>query len=586
MRREEHANQQGKGGRILRSLVQRHKLRMALLAITSFTGALMEAGFLVLLTGTVLSLTNGSDTVGPLLGQSVPLNTALILGATLVVVRLVLSLAGVKVSASLTAQVTAHQRRRLSNAYLKTSWAIQQSEPSGRLQELLTAFVGQANSAMAATTQAVTTSLSLVAFLSAGLLINASATLAVLAALALLGSVLTPIRRRIRKAAEVSAASNLEFAKAVAELGTLGQEMQTYGVQDRFAEHINHLTQRTIRNSRRVQVLQGSLAPMYTFMAYVAILCGIAALMIVGIENLAAVGAIMLLMLRSLSYGQQLLTVTGTVSGSLPYLERIATMLAHYEASPASSGTTIPEAAAPLKLTSVSYDYEHGRPALSGLDLTLSPGEMVGVIGPSGAGKSTLAQILLGLRTPTMGDVRAAGVDLTAIERSWWTKRVAFVAQDALLLTGTVAENLRFFREGLDEAALHTAALQSNILDDIMKLPQGFDTHLGERGSQLSGGQRQRLAIARALIGQPELLVLDEPTSALDGESETLIRDTLGRLRGNVTVVIIAHRMSTLDLCDRIMVIEDGRVTGLDAPNALQAQEGYYRNALVMAGIS
>ena len=163
---------------------------------------------------------------------------------------------------------------------------------------------------------------------------------------------------------------------------------------------------------------------------------------------------------------------------------------------------------------------------------------------------------------------------------------MAFVAQEALLFTGTVAENICFFRDGLDEATLRRAAAQANILADVDALPDGFDTHLGERGSRLSGGQRQRLSIARALAGDPELLVLDEPTSALDGQSEALIRATLGRLKGTMTIVIIAHRMSTLEMCDRIMVIEGGRMTAFDTPEGLHRHSDFYQHAMSIAGIS
>jgi ABC-type multidrug transport system fused ATPase/permease subunit len=171
------------------------------------------------------------------------------------------------------------------------------------------------------------------------------------------------------------------------------------------------------------------------------------------------------------------------------------------------------------------------------------------------------------------------------IDRAWWSRHVAFVAQDASLFTGTVAENIRFFREGIADSTLEDAARQANILADIERLPQGFETHLGERGSQLSGGQRQRLSIARALAGGPELLVLDEPTSALDARSEALIRDAIARLKGKATVVIIAHRLSTLNMCDRIMVVEDGQVTGFDTPVLLHADSSFYQGAMAAAGI-
>jgi ABC-type multidrug transport system fused ATPase/permease subunit len=176
------------------------------------------------------------------------------------------------------------------------------------------------------------------------------------------------------------------------------------------------------------------------------------------------------------------------------------------------------------------------------------------------------------------------GVDLRSVDRRWWTQRVAFVPQDPLLITGSVAENIRFFREGIDHGALVQACREANVLDDVNSLPLGFDTHLGERGSQLSGGQRQRLSIARALVGKPSLLILDEPTSALDGRSESLIRDTMARSHGKVTTVIIAHRMSTLDLCDRIVVIEHGSISAMGTPAELLEKSAFYRESVPVAG--
>ena len=239
----------------------------------------------------------------------------------------------------------------------------------------------------------------------------------------------------------------------------------------------------------------------------------------------------------------------------------------------------------PVVVQSASFSYDGSRPTLRGVDLTLQQGEILGIIGPSGAGKSTMAQLLLGLREPSSGRITVGGIPLDEVDRAWWTARVSFVPQDPVLFTGTVAENIRFFRDAIDEPALVRATEQANVQDDIAALPDGFDTHLGERGGGLSGGQRQRLSIARALAGSPSLLVLDEPTSALDGRSEALIRDTILGLKGHVAVVVIAHRMSTIDMCDRIMVIEGGAVTALDSPAALNKSSDFYRRALSTAGI-
>lgn len=574
------------GWSVLWGIAGAYRSRMILLGVASFGGAMLEAGFLVLLTSTVIALAAGRNEVGPVLGQSIPVDVALIVAAAAIIVRLVLSLATVRISARLGALVRTGQRRRVSRAYLRASWKVQQGEAAGSLQELLTSFVGRINGAMSALTQAITASLSLLAFMAAGVVVDPVATVVVLGALGVLGIGLAPVRRRIRKQAATSATTDLRFATTLAELGSLGQEMQTFGVRGHFEDRLDRVTVETTESARRVQVLSGTLSPVYTFLAYGAVIAVVAALRILGVGDLTAIGAVMLLMLRSLSYGQQLLAVSGALAASLPSLERVDDVVGYYEENRASSGTSVPSAVTPLEFADVSFEYTEDRPALSGVTCQIETGEMIGVIGPSGAGKSTFAQLILGLRDPSEGAVLAAGIDLRTIDRDWWTRRVAFVPQDAVLFTGTVAENIRFFRDGISDAAIDRATVQANLTGDISRLPDGFDTHLGERGSQLSGGQRQRLSIARALVAEPELLILDEPTSALDGQTEALIRQTLADLRTRMTVVIIAHRMSTLDLCDRIMVIEGGRMTAFDTPQALRQASPFYTNALKVAGIA
>ncbi|AXG14081.1 ABC transporter ATP-binding protein [Intrasporangium calvum] len=570
---------------VLGGLVSRYKGRMGILAAVSFLGALLEASFLVLVTGIAMALVAGDSSVGPYYGWLVPIRHALVGAATVLVVRLGLSLTSVAISARLTADVTGDQRHLLSDAYLQTSWAVQQSEPSGRLQELLTSFVGRVTNTVSTMTSAVTALLSLIAFLGAGLAIDAASTGAVLVTLGLVGGVLTPLRRRIRSLATDSARANVDFASAVSELGALGLEMQTFGVQHRFASRIHRLSHDTTATQQRVQFLTGALAPIYMSMAYAAALAGVALLALMGFGDVAELGAVMLLMLRSLSYGQQLAAASGSIAAAAPFLEAIRSTADRYRAAPAGGGGVVPDAVTPLVGTNVSYAYSLSRPALRGASFRLAKGEIVGVIGPSGAGKSTLAQLLLGLRKPTAGSLSAAGTELGVVNRFWWTRRVSFVPQDAFLFTGTVAENIRFFRDDIGEDDIRRAAAQANVLADIEALPKGLYTHLGERGNQLSGGQRQRITIARALVGDPQFLVLDEPTSALDSRSEALVRQTLASLRGKVTVVVIAHRMSTLDICDRVMVIESGHVTAFDTPEALRESSEFYRNSLTVSGI-
>jgi ABC-type multidrug transport system fused ATPase/permease subunit len=236
-------------------------------------------------------------------------------------------------------------------------------------------------------------------------------------------------------------------------------------------------------------------------------------------------------------------------------------------------------------LDHVSFGYTGDALVLRDLSARIEPHEVVGIIGPSGSGKSTLVQLLLGLRDPTDGVVRADGRDIRTLSRSEWARRITFVPQQAHLIAGTVADNIRFLRDDVDDERIVEAAKLANLDTDVMGWSEGYGRQVGEQGSHLSGGQQQRLIIARALVERPDVIILDEPTSALDVASEYLIRQTLDGLRAESTVIIIAHRLSTLDVCDRIMVLIDGQIRGFDTPDRLEQSNTFYRDALVMSGV-
>src|SRR5690606_15488108 len=236
---------------------------------------LLEAYFLVAVSAVALALVAGEEVIGPVAGYTLQIAAALTIGAIALLGRLGLSILGVRVSAHLTADVTAAQRRELSHAYLRASWEAQHDAPTGRLQSLLTTFVQYAANAITTLANAIVALLSLIAFLGTGLFVDAAATGAVLIALAVVGAVLIPLRRRIKQRSRTLQRANLDFANAVSELGSLGMEMQTFGVQNRFVERIDRLTEETTQTQRRVQSLTGILAPVYMSLAYAAVLAGV-----------------------------------------------------------------------------------------------------------------------------------------------------------------------------------------------------------------------------------------------------------------------------------------------------------------------
>jgi ATP-binding cassette subfamily B protein len=191
-------------------------------------------------------------------------------------------------------------------------------------------------------------------------------------------------------------------------------------------------------------------------------------------------------------------------------------------------------------------------------------------------------QIVLQLRNPVDGRYLVNGLPVAEYSREDWNNRVAYVPQEPRLLHASVAENIRFFRD-LDDEAIERAGRLARIHEDIMGFSDGYDTLVGPRADAVSGGQQQRICLARALAAHPAVLVLDEPTSALDPHSETLIQESLTALKSELTLFIIAHRMSTLDMCDRVMVIVDGRLVAFDTRDLLREHNPYYRSAALIA---
>jgi len=221
-----------------------------------------------------------------------------------------------------------------------------------------------------------------------------------------------------------------------------------------------------------------------------------------------------------------------------------------------------PRLSTAIEFSDVSYRYDDGRPAaLSGIQLTIARGESVGIVGPTGAGKTTLVDVLLGLLPPTSGRVLVDGRDVHAALPSWQS-HLGYVPQQVMLVDDTLRRNIAFGVDdaGIDEARVLRVVRVARLDALVASLPQGLEARVGERGARLSGGERQRIAIARALYRDPDVLVFDEATSALDHQTEREIADAIDALRGERTVVVIAHRMATVRTCDRLVVLEAGRI--------------------------
>lgn len=229
-----------------------------------------------------------------------------------------------------------------------------------------------------------------------------------------------------------------------------------------------------------------------------------------------------------------------------------------------------------LELQNIGFNYNENQPILSSVSFSIKRGSMVGIIGPSGAGKTTLVDILLRFLHPKQGAVLLDGQKIDDINLGEWRKNIGYVSQDIFLINDTITNNIKFYDESMKHDDIINAARTANIHEFIETLPDGYDTVVGERGTRLSGGQRQRIVLARVLARRPRILILDEATSALDNESEALIQKAIEKLKGTTTVIAIAHRLSTVMISDKLVVLENGKIIEEGTPHELLKKKDSY----------
>jgi ATP-binding cassette subfamily B protein len=239
-----------------------------------------------------------------------------------------------------------------------------------------------------------------------------------------------------------------------------------------------------------------------------------------------------------------------------------------------------------VALNNVGFTFIEDQPILKDFSLTIAGGEKIALVGPSGAGKSTVTKLLLRLYDVSSGSITVDGQDIREVTQDSLHEAIAFVPQEPILFHRSLMDNIRYGRQSATDEEVMEAAKKAHCHDFIAKLPEGYNTHVGERGVKLSGGERQRVAIARAILKNAPILILDEATSSLDSESESLIQDALKVLMEGKTVIVIAHRLSTIMTMDRIVVIEDGTIAAEGTHSELLDQKGglYHKLWSIQAG--
>jgi ATP-binding cassette, subfamily B, bacterial len=554
------------------------------LAGTSILSGFTEAGVLAVVAQVAATIVKGTKhlhlTVGPLHIHSV--DTLIAIAFALTIARLLLQFPLSILPARITADVQAGLRTRLFDAYTRSSWAVQSADREGQLQEVMTSQVMQATGGALQATGLITSVASFVVLMISAFALNAPAAAGVLVAALAMFAILRPLRAvGVRRARALSAAQ-VGYAAGVAEASRVAEETHVFGVAAAQRERINGFIEIARGLFYRAQMIGKLIPNLYQSLIYLVLVLGLAALEAAGRGHAASLGAVILLLVRAGSYGQVAQSAYQGLSQSMPFIERTQDAAERYLASSPQLGAEPLAQVETITFEDVSFSYNAGRPVLTDIGFKVSHSEAIGIIGPSGAGKSTLVQILLRLRSPASGRYLINDVPVELFSREDWHRLVSYVPQEPRLLHATVAENIRYFRD-LDDEAVQRAAKLARIHDDVMGWANGYDTIIGPRADAVSGGQQQRICLARALAARPEVLVLDEPTSALDPLSESLIQESLEGLKSELMLFIVAHRMSTLDMCDRVMVILDGRLVAFDSKALLQQHNSYYRSASMIA---
>jgi ABC-type multidrug transport system fused ATPase/permease subunit len=552
--------------------------RLVAVGVVAALAGFAEAILLLTIANVATGLTGETNLdemgLGPLAITGMGVPTMLALGAVLVVSVFLLQLVAARGVARLYARSIHKSRTRFLEVHSKAVWPAKEEMQSGAVVQAATAYSSKVADAVLSAGMAVAAGANFLALLVSAILIDPVGAVAILVGVVVLIGVTVPIIRMARRFNSRLVVYNDDFASAVQEYSAVGREIRVFGVEQAYCDSMCEISEAQSRTLEKARLSSSLSSVVFKASALALILGLLSVAQGMGSSAVTSFAAISLILLRSVSYGQGVQTQLQTVAETGPWVSRIVQLVERLDAQGerANSGVRLPYSTGRsirVELDDLSFGYSDTVVVLRDLTLGLPQGSLVGIVGPSGAGKTTLAELVLGLREPSVGAVLVNGVDLREIDPDDWRRRTAFVPQEPVLITGSIRENVRFHRDWVSDEQIEIALKSAYVDVDSSGWSHGIDTEVGSLGSMLSGGQKQRIAIARALCGRPGLMVFDEPTSALDSRSEDRVTDALKAARGSATVLVIAHRLSTLRDCDYVVVLKEGRLQASGPPSEL-----------------
>lgn len=468
-------------------------------------------------------------------------------------------------------------RSRLFKKTLEAKWPYLLNRKLGHLEKLLMVNVENSRNLLSQLSVSIRTLTTLIAYTFVALNISAFITLITFGLGSSLFFVFKPLIRRIRKVSYQTEQINRDIAHYINE-NILGlKTIKAMGVKKRIGE----LGKEYFDRIRKIIIKAHLLGVFSSVLIEPLTIIFVASIFTIyyktSIFNFASLAAVIYLSKQIFSYITELQNQLMSLNSAFPYLKRVLDyekeVIANKERDEGKEPFQFNHL---LEFRGVAFSYERGGEVLSEINFKIRKGEMVGLIGPSGAGKTTIVDLILRLFEPSKGKILLDGKEINKISLPEWRKNIGYVAQDIFLLNDTIANNIRFYDQSIDEAKILRAAKMADIYDFVQSCPSGFETIVGERGVEISAGQRQRLVIARVLARNPKFLILDEATSSLDNESEKKIQQILIGLKGTMTMFVIAHRLSTVLNSDRLLVLESGKIIEEGLPDKLLRDKKSY----------
>jgi ABC-type multidrug transport system fused ATPase/permease subunit len=546
--------------------------KLAVVGVLSVAAGVGQAALLLVIVRGATALTADTEvisgSVGPISAADLTTGDLVVVGFVVLVFLLVVEVAMSFVQAALLVDASRGAQRRMLERYSAATFEAQTSLSRGEARQVVMGHPTTAGAVATSLGSGLSAVVNFTVLVGSAVVLSPVAALVVLIGLVTMILALRPILAVTRRLSDRRAREQRALSGRTAERFELNRELKAFGAEANADATIMDGIDSVARADRRVRVLSRLSSVVYRLGVFALILVMLAIIDASNSTNLAALTGALLMLLRSLSYGQAAQSSFQSLGETVPVIEQMLEeherLGRHIEAhigTPAPADFHIGE----LSLDRVDFAYPGAEPVLHQVSMRVGRGDFIALVGPSGAGKTTLMQLLLRLRRPTAGLILVDGSPIEDVPLDWWRRRVAYVPQEPKLQSGTVADAIRLGRRGLSDAAVRRAAERAHVAEEVGSWPLGYDTPLLQLGESVSGGQRQRLALARALVGEPDLLLLDEPTSALDPVSERLVARTLEELRGRMTILVIAHRRETVEHADRVVRVECGRVTTQEA---------------------